>query len=63
MILGRDLLWEVGIDLNFKENSISWGDYQADMKDIDITLAEHLAAVETTTAAVTDIAEILDSKY
>ena len=54
MILGMDLLRELGIDLDFKENSISWGDYQADMKDADVTLAKHLAAVETTTSAATD---------
>eukprot|EP00957_Ditylum_brightwellii_P009129 690192-Ditylum_brightwellii.AAC.1 len=63
MILDRDLLQKLGINLDFKENSISCGDYQADMKDADVTLAEHLAAVEATTAAATEIAKILDAKY
>eukprot|EP00957_Ditylum_brightwellii_P081441 6195181-Ditylum_brightwellii.AAC.1 len=63
MILGRDLLQELGIDLNFKENSISWGDYQADIKDADITLAKHIAEEEATTAAAIEIAKILDVKY
>eukprot|EP00957_Ditylum_brightwellii_P109338 8341058-Ditylum_brightwellii.AAC.1 len=63
MILRRDLLRELGIKLNFKESIISWGDYQADMKDADVTLAEHIAAVEATTAAATEIAKILDGKY
>eukprot|EP00957_Ditylum_brightwellii_P121916 9297031-Ditylum_brightwellii.AAC.1 len=33
------------------------------MKDADITLAKHIAMVETTTAAATEIAKILDDKY
>eukprot|EP00957_Ditylum_brightwellii_P159454 12137758-Ditylum_brightwellii.AAC.1 len=33
----------MGINLNFKENSVSWGDYQANMKDDDVTLAEGIA--------------------
>eukprot|EP00957_Ditylum_brightwellii_P181001 13789424-Ditylum_brightwellii.AAC.1 len=53
----------MGIYLNFKENSISWGDYQANMKDAEITLTEHIAVVEATTAATTEIAKILDAKY
>eukprot|EP00957_Ditylum_brightwellii_P097404 7418900-Ditylum_brightwellii.AAC.1 len=61
MILGRDLQRELGIKLNFKENSISWGNYQADMKDIDVTLTKHIVTVEATTAAATEIAKILDA--
>eukprot|EP00957_Ditylum_brightwellii_P142397 10849279-Ditylum_brightwellii.AAC.1 len=53
----------MGIDLDFKENNISWGDYQADVKGVDVTLAKHIAAVKATTAAVTEIAKILDAKY
>eukprot|EP00957_Ditylum_brightwellii_P186105 14168951-Ditylum_brightwellii.AAC.1 len=57
-IIGRNLLQELGINLNFKKNSISWGDYQANMKDADVTLAEHVANVETTTAVATKKAKI-----
>eukprot|EP00957_Ditylum_brightwellii_P178523 13598789-Ditylum_brightwellii.AAC.1 len=57
IILVRDLLRELGIELNFKENSISWGDYQANIKDNDVTLAKCIAAVEATTAAVMEIAK------
>eukprot|EP00957_Ditylum_brightwellii_P048934 3713481-Ditylum_brightwellii.AAC.1 len=53
----------MGIKLDFKENSISWEDYQADMKDADITLAKHIATVEATTAAATEMAKIVDVKY
>eukprot|EP00957_Ditylum_brightwellii_P164644 12535686-Ditylum_brightwellii.AAC.1 len=63
MILGRDLLQELGIDLDFKENSITWGDYQANMKSPDIALEKHVANIETTKAAAADIAKILDAKY
>eukprot|EP00957_Ditylum_brightwellii_P121060 9233985-Ditylum_brightwellii.AAC.1 len=63
MILSRDLLQELGIDLDFKENSITWGDYQVDMKPADITLAEYVANIEATKAAATEIANILDTKY
>eukprot|EP00957_Ditylum_brightwellii_P087520 6662725-Ditylum_brightwellii.AAC.1 len=62
MILGRDLLQEMGIDLNFKENNISWEDYQTNMKDADVTLSKHIATVEATTAAATEIAKILNAK-
>eukprot|EP00957_Ditylum_brightwellii_P033629 2549765-Ditylum_brightwellii.AAC.1 len=63
MILGRDLLRELEIDLDFKENNISRRYYQANMKDADVTLFKHIAAVEATTAAAMEIAKILDAKY
>eukprot|EP00957_Ditylum_brightwellii_P210713 15365289-Ditylum_brightwellii.AAC.1 len=53
----------MGINPNFKENNISWGDYQANMKDADIILAKHIATIEATTAAAMEIAKILDAKY
>eukprot|EP00957_Ditylum_brightwellii_P117406 8954685-Ditylum_brightwellii.AAC.1 len=53
----------MGINLDFKENSISWEDYQANMKGADITLPKHIAAVEATTTAATEIAKILDANY
>eukprot|EP00957_Ditylum_brightwellii_P142445 10852436-Ditylum_brightwellii.AAC.1 len=53
----------MGINLNFKENSISWVDYQADMKDTDITLTKHIAAVEAIMAVAMEMAKILDAKY
>eukprot|EP00957_Ditylum_brightwellii_P042559 3222554-Ditylum_brightwellii.AAC.1 len=53
----------MGINFDFKENSISWGDYQADTKDADVTLAEHIDNLEATTIAATEIAKILDAKY
>eukprot|EP00957_Ditylum_brightwellii_P081260 6181436-Ditylum_brightwellii.AAC.1 len=63
MILGRNLLQEQGIDLDFKENSITWEDYNANMKPADIMLEEHVANIEATKAAATEIAKILDTEY
>eukprot|EP00957_Ditylum_brightwellii_P144530 11009741-Ditylum_brightwellii.AAC.1 len=63
MILGRDLLRELGIDLDFKENSIIWGDYHANMKPADITLTEHVANIEATKLAAADIAKMMGVKY
>eukprot|EP00957_Ditylum_brightwellii_P102136 7786078-Ditylum_brightwellii.AAC.1 len=45
MKVGSDLLHKLGINLDFKENNITWSNYQADMKLTDITMAEHLANV------------------
>eukprot|EP00957_Ditylum_brightwellii_P037064 2806364-Ditylum_brightwellii.AAC.1 len=63
MILGRNLLQEVGIDLDFKENNITWGDYQANMKPADVMLTEHATNVEATKVIATEIANILDVKH
>eukprot|EP00957_Ditylum_brightwellii_P089879 6844726-Ditylum_brightwellii.AAC.1 len=63
MILGRDLLQEMGIDLNFEENNISWGDYQANMKDTDVSLVEHIVTLKATNTAATELAKILDAKH
>eukprot|EP00957_Ditylum_brightwellii_P137456 10479997-Ditylum_brightwellii.AAC.1 len=63
MILGRNVLGELGINLDFKENNITWGNYQANMKPADITLSEHVANVEATKAAAAEIAKISGAKY
>eukprot|EP00957_Ditylum_brightwellii_P045583 3456478-Ditylum_brightwellii.AAC.1 len=63
MILGRDLLRKVGIGLDFKGNSIIWGDHHANMKPADIMLTEHIANIEAATTAAEEIAKILDAKY
>eukprot|EP00957_Ditylum_brightwellii_P021852 1648251-Ditylum_brightwellii.AAC.3 len=58
MILGRDLLQELVIDLDFKENSIVWGDYQVNMKSAVVMLTEHLVNVEATKDATANIAKM-----
>eukprot|EP00957_Ditylum_brightwellii_P115718 8827023-Ditylum_brightwellii.AAC.1 len=63
MILGRDMLQDLGINIDFKETSIAWEDYQAGMKSADVTQTEHLANIEATKAAAVDIPKILDAKY
>ena len=37
MIIGRDLLSEIGITFKFKENSIQWDDIEIPMKAEDAT--------------------------
>eukprot|EP00957_Ditylum_brightwellii_P041699 3157774-Ditylum_brightwellii.AAC.1 len=63
MILGRGILQELGIEQDFKENNIMWGNYQADMKAADITLAKHIANVEASRIVAENIAKIPDGKY
>eukprot|EP00957_Ditylum_brightwellii_P211015 15365667-Ditylum_brightwellii.AAC.1 len=63
MIVGRDLLKELGNNLDFKENNIMWGDYQTDMKSADITMAEHLANMEASRTVAENMAKILEAKY
>eukprot|EP00957_Ditylum_brightwellii_P105830 8070484-Ditylum_brightwellii.AAC.1 len=60
--MGRELLQELGINLDFKENCITWGDYHTNMKPTDVTLTEHVVNVEATKVAATEIANILDAK-
>eukprot|EP00957_Ditylum_brightwellii_P039640 2998706-Ditylum_brightwellii.AAC.1 len=63
LILGRDMLQSLGIELEFKENNTTWDDYQADMKFADITLADHLANIEVPKIIVKNMANMLDPKY
>eukprot|EP00957_Ditylum_brightwellii_P154396 11748741-Ditylum_brightwellii.AAC.1 len=63
MILDRDVLQELGIDLDLRKNSIMWGDYQADMKSADITMVEQLVNMEASRTVTENIAKILDNKY
>eukprot|EP00957_Ditylum_brightwellii_P130950 9988426-Ditylum_brightwellii.AAC.1 len=64
IIRGRDVLRELGTDLDFNKNSIAcWGDYQTNTKSANVTLAEHLDTVEATKTAAADIAKIVGTKY
>eukprot|EP00957_Ditylum_brightwellii_P041029 3106743-Ditylum_brightwellii.AAC.2 len=60
-ILDRGVLQVLGIGL--EENSITWGDCQADMKSADVILAEYLDNIGATKAAAADISKLLDDKY
>jgi hypothetical protein len=41
MIIGSDLLSEIGITLNFNDNSIQWDDFEIPMKPEDATNKTH----------------------
>jgi hypothetical protein len=66
MIIGRDLLSEIGITLNFRENSIQWDDIEIPMKpDEDATTKTHFHIADSPTLddATERIKHILDAKY
>ena len=64
MIIGRDLLSEIGITLNFKEHSIQWDDIEIPMKPANATKTHfHIADSPTLDDATERIKHILDAKY
>jgi hypothetical protein len=40
MILGRDLLMDLGIDIRFSTNTVEWDDSEIPMKDTDLEMQE-----------------------
>ena len=65
MIIGRDILLELGINLNFKDMMVQWDTAIIPMKEINSTI-ENLYAVEDSEAvhdATERIKKILDAKY
>ena len=65
MIIGRDILSELGINLNFKDMTVQWDTAVIPMKEIDSTI-ENSYAVEDSEAvhdATERIKKILDAKY
>ena len=65
MIIGRDLLHEVGIDIKFSTKTMEWDDVSIPMKDIDAT-AESVCQIEDPpfiTADTERMKRILDAKY
>eukprot|EP00957_Ditylum_brightwellii_P035266 2674852-Ditylum_brightwellii.AAC.1 len=63
MIISRNVLHELCIGLDFKENNTNWGDYQASMEPADVTLAEHILYVEADKILASEMAKIQDTKY
>ena len=65
MIIGRDILTELGINLNFKDMTVQWDTAVIPMKEIDATI-ENSYAIEDSEAvndATDRIKRILDAKY
>ncbi len=66
MIIGRDVMEDLGIDLHFSSQEISWEGSRIPFKDIDSTMEEafHIDdPVEVDDAAERLIKKILDAKY
>ena len=65
MILGRDTLSELGIDLKFSNHTIVWNDVAVNMKSIDATRERsfHVEDSEGLKADTDRIKRILDAKY
>jgi predicted aspartyl protease len=65
MIIGRDLLSNLGITLNFKDHKVQWDDIEIPMKPENATRKEyfHIADSPTMDAATERIKHILDAKY
>ena len=66
MIMGRDALHELGINLNFKEQTVQWDEAEIPMHDVEHTYADayHLQQDSTSVADATErIQRILDAKY
>ena len=65
VIFGRDLLRELGISLDFKNNTVTWQHIEIPMKPKDCTVRGHFAIEESVNVkqATSRIKKILDAKY
>ena len=65
MIVGRDLLAELGIVLDFQQQVIQWDESEISMKEHDCKIATHFHVNDSTSMhdATTRLKKILDAKY
>ena len=68
LIIGRDLLEELGIDIKYSEQQVSWPDQNAEipMKDVACTAVETFFVQDSTNLQMDDVermSKILDAKY
>jgi len=65
MIIGRDVLTDLGIDIRFSNNTVEWDNSEIPMKDVDLDCAEsyHVADADAADDAIERIKRILDAKY
>ena len=65
MILGRDFMTDLGIDILFSSQEITWDDSTCPLKDADATLEEsyHIREPNSTDSATSRLKKILDAKY
>ena len=65
MIIGRDLMQELGIDIKFSTETVEWDGYTIPFKDSDANANEayHIAESQAVDESVSRIKRILDAKY
>jgi len=65
MIIGRDVLQNLGIDLRFSDSTVEWDGAEIPFKDIDSTLESsfHIADSKQVDDSVERLKKILDAKY
>ena len=65
MIMGRDLLQELGININFKNMTLEWDNNIIEMKSTDATEETSFAINDSPAVTVTleQLKHILDAKY
>lgn len=65
MIIGRDMLKDLGIDIRFSNNTVEWDNSEIPIKDPDVELQEsyHINDTDIAEDAVDRIKQILDTKY
>ena len=65
MIIGRDILTDLGIDIRFSNNTVEWDDSEIPMKDADLDEQEsyHVGDGDIADDAIERIKKILDAKY
>ena len=65
IVIVRDLLWELGFQLDFQNNFIGWQDINLHMKPIDCKMRTHLIIQdsENVRKATKRIKKILDTNY
>jgi hypothetical protein len=65
MIIGRDILTDLGIDIQFSNNTIEWDQSKIPMKDVDMDFEQsyHVANADIANKAIERIKQILVAKY
>ena len=65
MIIGRDMMSDLGIDIKFSNNSVTWNGVEVPMKDRDATFEEsfHLGDTTAMEEATERVRTILEAKY
>ena len=65
VIFGRDIHWEIGIQLDFQNNFIRWQDINLPMKAIDCKMRTHFTIQDSKSVrnAIKRIKKILEGNY